>query len=227
MRRNSCDGGQLQVASGLCRIRVFSAFCPTLSRRPLNHWAHGCDIYVDDNGPLDELDRNHNPCPALSSYKNAFGAGKRSIRNSHAPPNFDTRMEDIRMGFGSDTSGERQPESLDILVRQGRRRPVEANQPRNTRNLQHLQPIAQRKSHENVTRKQGQPELLSPVLPPSHGVIERQEVLDKSPLQLDANTFFVTRARVCRIPPCFEVFHGQVHFSLTISVRENYRRFHI
>ena len=44
---------------------------------------------------------------------------------------------------------------FDLSVRKNRRLSIESHQSRDTRNLQYLQPVAQRKPHENVPGKSG------------------------------------------------------------------------
>src|SRR2546430_6119354 len=89
---------------------------------------------------------------------------------------------------------------FNLFVRQSSRLAVEADEPRDARNLQNLQPLAQRQAHEHVTWKQWQLQLHPPVLPAPYAVIERQKIFDRFFLELQRHTLFVVRAGVRHVP---------------------------
>src|SRR5437762_5192970 len=123
------------------------------------------------------------------------------------------------MGFGAELLHQARAKGFDFSVRKRGGLAVETDKPRDPRNLQDFQAIAQRQTHKHVTRKQRQLQLHAPVLPAPHAVIEWQKVLDGPFEELLRYTLFVVGAGVCNIPVRLRKRHLQVRRLSVVSFR--------
>ncbi len=151
--------------------------------------------FSDRHRPLDQFHGHHKPRPVSHLHQNSLHSSKRPRLHSYPPSHLE-----VRMGLGTSTACQASSQRVDLFLRQSCRRSIEANQFRYSRNLQHLQAVAQRKTHKDVPWEQRKLQFYPPVFPPSYRLVERQEMLNRPDNELLRRPFFVVCAGVGGIP---------------------------
>jgi hypothetical protein len=80
---------------------------------------------------------------------------------------------------------------------------IEPYKPHYTRNLEELEPVAQRQACEDIAGKKRQLYALAPIFPPVDCLVEGQKSFDGALLHLLRDTLLMLRSRVDRVPTRF------------------------
>ena len=117
------------------------------------------------------------------------------------PFRISTRVPSVRWGTArEDTFAQRFDHLADIDLRQRIRQMIEPNEPHQTRDFDHAQPISQRDVDKNVAGEKWQPDSVTAVFPATDGLVKRQKVFDTSLCEMFSNPLFVSRSGIARVP---------------------------
>src|SRR5229473_1748692 len=165
--------------------------CPLRS----HHSLHVRRVYIHRHRSLDQFKRNDHAQIALFPLQDAFQPRERSRYDPYSSSHGQKRMR-----LGAQATLQTPSQCFDLFRRQRRGGSIEPDELGDARYLQDLQTIAKSEVNENVTGKQRQLQLHAAVFPAALGIIQRQEVFDRSLSQLQGDALFMVRARVHGIP---------------------------